>query len=254
MRPGLFTDHSTGRALDLMIPNYRSASGKALGYDVAAWAKANAKSLGINYVIWNQHIWNVTRDSEGWRYMADRGGDSANHRTTYTSPSLQQASTLARALPANAFCDCAVRSQRKARSGEYVLLACGIASKPVGRQRDSGSIGFVICAGEETGNMALPRLLPAAEQVQVQDTAFTTDALGRFICSLGGGYGKWRGALLGSDRRSGRLWRVLRGQIVPKSLQQTCPIAGRWQSAGDRTCAKPRSRGFGRAGAHSPGE
>jgi uncharacterized protein YgiM (DUF1202 family) len=80
VRPGVFTDHSTGRALDLMIPNYRSASGKALGFQVAAWAKANAESLGINYVIWNQHIWNVTRDSEGWRYMADRGGDSANHK------------------------------------------------------------------------------------------------------------------------------------------------------------------------------
>ena len=80
LRAGVFTDHSTGRALDLMIPNYRSASGKALGYKVAAWAKANARSLGINYVIWNQHIWNITRDSEGWRYMADRGGDSANHK------------------------------------------------------------------------------------------------------------------------------------------------------------------------------
>lgn len=80
LRAGVFTDHSTGRALDLMIPNYRSASGEALGYKVAEWAKANAKPLGINYVIWNQHIWNVTRDSEGWRYMADRGGDSANHK------------------------------------------------------------------------------------------------------------------------------------------------------------------------------
>ena len=80
LRAGVFTDHSTGRALDLMIPNYRSASGKALGYKLAAWAKANAKPLGINYVIWNQHIWNIQRDSEGWRYMADRGGDSANHK------------------------------------------------------------------------------------------------------------------------------------------------------------------------------
>ena len=80
VRAGCIPDHSTGRALDCMIPNYRSASGKALGYEVAAWAKANAKSLGINYVIWNQHIWNIQRDSEGWRYMADRGSDSANHK------------------------------------------------------------------------------------------------------------------------------------------------------------------------------
>ena len=73
-------DHPSGRALDLMIPNYKSASGKALGEKVALWAKANAKGLGINYVIWNQRIWNIERDKEGWRYMADRGGDSANHK------------------------------------------------------------------------------------------------------------------------------------------------------------------------------
>ena len=33
----------------------------------------------MHYVIWNQRIWNIQRDREGWRYMADRGGDSANH-------------------------------------------------------------------------------------------------------------------------------------------------------------------------------
>jgi len=73
-------DHPSGRALDLMIPNYKSASGKALGQKVALWAKANASTLGVEYVIWNQHIWNIKRDKEGWRYMANRGGDSANHK------------------------------------------------------------------------------------------------------------------------------------------------------------------------------
>ena len=80
VRPSVIPDHEQGRALDCMIPNYQSASGKALGEEAAAWAKANARLLGINYVIWNQHIWNITRDSEGWRYMADRGSDSANHK------------------------------------------------------------------------------------------------------------------------------------------------------------------------------
>ena len=37
-------DHPSGRALDLMIPNYRSSSGKALGDKVADWARPNAKS------------------------------------------------------------------------------------------------------------------------------------------------------------------------------------------------------------------
>ena len=80
VRPEANSDHSTGRAVDLMIPNYRSASGKNFGGDVAAWARANARSLGVTYVIWNQRIWSVARSSEGWRAMANRGGDSANHK------------------------------------------------------------------------------------------------------------------------------------------------------------------------------
>jgi uncharacterized protein YgiM (DUF1202 family) len=80
VRQDSIPDHPSGRALDLMIPAYTSKSGKALGQEVANWARANAKSLGIQYVIWNQHIWNVQRDKEGWRFMADRGGDSANHK------------------------------------------------------------------------------------------------------------------------------------------------------------------------------
>ena len=73
-------DHPSGRALDLMIPGYTTAAGRALGAELAAWARVNAKELGINYVIWDQRIWNIQRDAEGWRYMADRGGDSANHK------------------------------------------------------------------------------------------------------------------------------------------------------------------------------
>ena len=80
VRPDSIPDHPSGRALDIMIPNYGSSSGRALGSDVADWARANAKELGIQYVIWNQRIWNVQRNAEGWRYMADRGGDSANHK------------------------------------------------------------------------------------------------------------------------------------------------------------------------------
>ena len=58
----------------------RGLNSLALGDDLAAWTRAHAKQLGIQYVIWNQRIWNVQRDKEGWRPMADRGGDSANHK------------------------------------------------------------------------------------------------------------------------------------------------------------------------------
>ena len=80
LRSGSDSDHSSGRALDLMVPNYTSAKGKALGQAVANWARANARTLGIHYVIWNQRIWNTQRDREGWRAMAGRGSDSANHK------------------------------------------------------------------------------------------------------------------------------------------------------------------------------
>lgn len=80
VRAGANSDHSAGRAVDLMIPRYTTASGKRLGRDVAAWARTRAKSLGITYVIWNQRIWSVARSREGWRAMANRRSDSANHK------------------------------------------------------------------------------------------------------------------------------------------------------------------------------
>jgi uncharacterized protein YgiM (DUF1202 family) len=73
-------DHPAGRALDIMMPRYKTKAGRALGFEVAAWARANARSLRIKYVIWDQRIWNIERDSEGWRFMASRGSDSANHK------------------------------------------------------------------------------------------------------------------------------------------------------------------------------
>jgi uncharacterized protein YgiM (DUF1202 family) len=73
-------DHPSGRALDLMIPGYKSASGKKLGHDMSRWLQKRHSELGINYIIYDQHIWNVQRNKEGWRYMAGRGSDSANHK------------------------------------------------------------------------------------------------------------------------------------------------------------------------------
>lgn len=80
VRPDSIPDHPSGLALDLMVPNYRSAAGQALGKRITAWAQKNQPSLRIEYIIHNQHIWNVRRAREGWRFMADRGGDTANHK------------------------------------------------------------------------------------------------------------------------------------------------------------------------------
>lgn len=81
VRPDAIPDHPSGRALDVMLSsNYRNADQQRLGREIAEWAKTNARSLGVEYIIFDQKIWNVKRASEGWRYMADRGSDNANHK------------------------------------------------------------------------------------------------------------------------------------------------------------------------------
>lgn len=66
-------DHATGHAVDLMTSS--SSTGDAM----AEYVRANHSSLGVHYVIWSQKIWNVQRNSEGWRAMEDRGSATANH-------------------------------------------------------------------------------------------------------------------------------------------------------------------------------
>lgn len=67
-RPGpANSDHTTGRAVDIMIHQWRTAGGNNLGWDIAQWARTNAYRLGVHYIIFDKRIWNVQRDAEGWR-------------------------------------------------------------------------------------------------------------------------------------------------------------------------------------------
>ena len=70
-------DHPAGRAVDVMIPSYKTNTD--LGWSIVNYFKKNAKAYNISYIIYQQKIWSVARSSEGWRAMADRGGDTANH-------------------------------------------------------------------------------------------------------------------------------------------------------------------------------
>lgn len=65
------SDHSTGQAIDIMIPS------QALGDAIAAFVQGHAAELGVDYVIWRQRIWSPGRG--GWRGMSDRGDATANH-------------------------------------------------------------------------------------------------------------------------------------------------------------------------------
>lgn len=70
-------DHPAGRAVDVMIPSYKKNN--KLGWEMARYYRKHASEFGISYVIFDQQIWSVARTTEGWRKMADRGGDTANH-------------------------------------------------------------------------------------------------------------------------------------------------------------------------------
>lgn len=62
------SDHPQGEAVDFMVD-------RATGNALAACALANMEALDIKYVIWRQRI----NFGNGWEWMADRGGATANH-------------------------------------------------------------------------------------------------------------------------------------------------------------------------------
>ncbi len=66
-------EHGTGQALDIMV------STSSLGDAIAAWVRDHYDPLGVSEVIWSQRIWTVERSADGWRWMEDRGSDTANH-------------------------------------------------------------------------------------------------------------------------------------------------------------------------------
>ena len=82
VRADALPDHPSGRAVDLMIPSHQTAAGKAFGWQVARWLQANQRQLGVEYLIFDNKIWNIARNDEGWRtYRADgQGDDSSLHR------------------------------------------------------------------------------------------------------------------------------------------------------------------------------
>ena len=67
VHPDPLPDHPSGRAVDIMIPSYKTAQGAALGWEIAHWAKENRRALGVQYVIFGAKIWSVEKDAQGWR-------------------------------------------------------------------------------------------------------------------------------------------------------------------------------------------
>lgn len=73
---GTFTEHSSGEAIDVMVPNWSSPQGRAYGTSIAQWALNNADTLGTEWVIWQQK----TYYPDGRVVpMGDRKSPTANH-------------------------------------------------------------------------------------------------------------------------------------------------------------------------------
>lgn len=56
-RPGNYSDHPRGLAVDFMIPGWNTKAGNALGWNVAHYVQRNASALRVKYIIWDVQTW-----------------------------------------------------------------------------------------------------------------------------------------------------------------------------------------------------
>jgi len=70
-RPGTASEHPLGRACDVTFGNpigvFPTAAQTAEGWRMTTWLQTHADALHVQYLIWDGHIWSLSRDSEGWR-------------------------------------------------------------------------------------------------------------------------------------------------------------------------------------------
>lgn len=71
-----YPDHPSGRAVDIMIPDYGTDTGKKLGDDILAYLYGNADFFGVEYFIWRQEYIPANGQSN---IMEDRGDPTQNH-------------------------------------------------------------------------------------------------------------------------------------------------------------------------------
>jgi uncharacterized protein YgiM (DUF1202 family) len=63
--------HSSGKAADIMIKNYKTAASIDQGDDMAQFLIKNREALGISYLIWQDKIW--LGPSKGWEEYSQSG-------------------------------------------------------------------------------------------------------------------------------------------------------------------------------------
>ncbi len=79
--------HAEGRSLDwalnATVPRQRREAHRIIRYflrgDSFGRPRAMARRWGIEVIIYNEHLWSVTHDSEGWRPCRDSCSDHVDH-------------------------------------------------------------------------------------------------------------------------------------------------------------------------------
>ncbi|WP_293036299.1 hypothetical protein [Mycobacterium sp.] len=74
--PDGFNEHSSGQALDFMIPGWNTPQGKALGDQLSNFLMQNAGALGLDYTIWQHGQHNP---DGSFQMYGDRGNPTQNH-------------------------------------------------------------------------------------------------------------------------------------------------------------------------------
>src|SRR6185312_4326819 len=74
--PDGYNEHSSGQALDVMIPGSNTPQGKALGDQISQYVLSHAKELGVDYTIWQHGQHNP---DGSFQMYPDRGGPTQNH-------------------------------------------------------------------------------------------------------------------------------------------------------------------------------
>ena len=213
-----FPDHPSGRAVDVMIPNYTSGQGKALGDRIAKYLLANASALRIEYLIWRQEYRPAVGEPN---MMEDRGGDTANHMdhvhvttsgggmpdgsTTYgTAPGTSPGSASTPCGPGSGVDDLAPGSVPEEYAQWYRKAGqlCPQISSPLlaaqGKQESGFDPNVVSSSGAEGIAQFMPYTWPewgedsdGNGQVSAFDPGDAIMAQGKFMCSIAADVDTW---------------------------------------------------------------
>lgn len=150
--PDGYNEHSSGQAIDVMIPNSNTPQGKAYGDQVAAFA---LQSGSADYVLWQQTQWNADGTSSK---MEDRGSPTANHMDhvhVHTRKDGSGPKTDARVVSADALPSMVAATSSSSGGGSSFNWDAVAAKESSGNWSDNNSGGHSTSSGAPRGGLQI---------------------------------------------------------------------------------------------------